>query len=126
MSSSRQSLKKGRDFWGSATWTAIHSMAVTYTPDGAHAYKAFIYSLTQILPCKSCREHLKRNLAEMPIEDYLSNNSDLFLWTYMLHDRVNVQVSREHKVKKVSPPYDDIKAFYFSKLGDECKECKLT
>lgn len=121
-----RSIKKGKDFWGPATWQAIHSMAVTYTSDAADAFKSFMNSLVYTLPCKACREHLKRNLKDLPIDTYLGNNSDLFLWTYLLHDRVNVQASKDQKTKKQSPNYDAIKAFYFSQLGDECKECKLT
>lgn len=63
------------------------------------------------------------------MDKYLSNNHDLFYWTYILHDAVN-QEHNKHAPKgtsmKYSPPYDDVKARYFKALADYCAECKAT
>lgn len=109
--------KKGMDFCGASIWKTIHSEAVTYMPENRAAYKAFIESQVQLLPCKKCRAHLKENLQKIPIDPYLTDNHSLFFWTYLLHDIVNKSLSVR------SPPYDKIKAVYFQALKSECSNC---
>ncbi len=107
-------------FWGPSLWKVIHSFAVTYQPSQKTAIKHFIEkTLTTLIPCAKCREHLKSNLKRLPLNDYLENNDTLFLWTYYLHDLVNRQL------KKKSPPYDMVKRAYFDSLGVKCDSCKI-
>lgn len=91
--------------WGQDMWRSIHRIAATYTSGNKEAFILFIYSLTDLLPCKICREHLKINMENHPLTDeYLQNNKTAFLWTYILHEIVNKQL------KKPSYPYS--KAYY--------------
>jgi hypothetical protein len=120
--------KKGRDFWGPPCWATLHIFAASYTPDKEHAFKMFLESLTKLLPCEICKEHLKANLQKIPVERYLRNNYTLFLWSYILHDAVNQQHNAHagpNKIQKRSPDYNEVKDFYFRGLAEECKECKL-
>lgn len=118
--------KRGRDFWGPSIWTAIHSIAAAYTPEHAEAVKMFMYSLTELLPCEQCRKNLMEKLGRFPIDMYLSNNNDLFFWTYIIHDAAN-QYHNQHKPNeppKISPSFEEVKIYYFRALSDECKECR--
>ena len=81
--------------WGPVVWRLIHTLAANYPfqydVNMSVCYKAFITCLIFILPCSMCRNHLKENLAEFPIDDYLKTRDYIFLWTYYLHNRVNRQ-----------------------------------
>ena len=117
--------KKGRDFWGPPMWTTIHSLAATLHPNNADAFKRFLFALTELLPCDFCRKNLLKKLQDYPPEPYLRNNHDAFYYTYILHDLANQHISKWHPdTPKISPPFDDVKAFYFSALGEECADCK--
>lgn len=111
--------KTGKSFWGPPTWHTIHAFAAAYTPSQREHFKAFIYSMQYTLPCDYCRQHLTQNLRQVKIDEYLDNNHNLFLWSYILHDLVNKQLG------KTSPPYDVVKTYYFKGMGPECKSCKL-
>jgi hypothetical protein len=101
----------GKNWWGPAVWTMIHVVAASY-PDHydkavAKHFRAFIYALTRILPCGECRVHLRRNLDVIdPIDNYFQNNERLFLWTWKLHNRVNVMLG------KAELPYNNAVQIY--------------
>jgi len=120
--------KKGKKFIGPPTWTLIHSLAASYDPSQSSAFKSFMISLVTLFPCEVCRKNLKDKLtSKIPLDNYLGSKEDLFLWTYIIHDMVNQHINEYHpeKTPKVSPPYIEIRDFYFDKIGDECKECKI-
>lgn len=111
--------RTGKDFWGPAVWKTIHCLAAAYTPDQKNSYRAFIMSLTQTLPCEVCRQHLVENLKQLKIDDYLTDNHSLFLWSYFLHDLTN------KKLEKKSPSYQSVKLAYFNGMGPECTACSV-
>jgi hypothetical protein len=119
--------QKGRGFWGPPQWTALHSIAAAYKPCKKQAFKNYIEALCFLLPCDKCCEHLTNNLTKYPLDPYLGNNHDLFFWTYLLHDAVNQAHNIHKKVgdpPKYSPPFDDVKAYYYRALGEDCTDCQ--
>lgn len=108
-----------RNFWGPTIWKTIHIMALSYTPDKKDHFKKFINELQYLLPCEECRHHLRQNLKILPIDDYLQNNHQAFMWSYMLHDIVNKQLGKK------SPKYEDVKMMYIKGMGPECTSCKI-
>jgi len=135
--------RKGKDFWGPPIWTTIHILAATLRPENAKEFEEFLWLLTRLLPCETCKRHLTEKLQKYPPGPYLTNNHDAFFYSYTLHDMVNEQVNREMESKsgrggnaksggdvnvklKESPSFDDIKSFYFSGLSQECKECSTS
>ena len=111
--------KASKTFWGAPLWRTIHNLAASYTPEKKKEFKVFINSLTTLLPCEKCQQNLKKNLKKLKVDDYLDNNHQLFLWSYFLHDMVNKELGKK------SPPYVDVKAFFFKSLGSDCISCKL-
>jgi hypothetical protein len=83
-------------FWSHPTWKMIHYYASRFDGSERYAlmYKAFVSCLQFCLPCPKCRQHLRDNLAEFPIDGYSSSASRLFLWSYLLHQRVNSQLGK--------------------------------
>jgi len=108
-------------------WTIIHSFAAAYKSNQAEAFQRFIDIVTELLPSPQYRQNFKKLCTQIPIQPYLGNNHDLFFWTYCIHDYCNRNwnESNSNSTPKKSPPYEQVKAYYFSVLGDECKVCQL-
>lgn len=118
---------KGKDFWGPHFWRTIHCAAAAYKPENEKEFRDFIMALGNIIPCDSCKQNWWSNLEKIPMDKYLSNNHDLFFWTYIIHDIVNKEYNslNPNSPKKISPDFYRIKAQYFSALNEDCKACKL-
>ncbi len=126
-------VKKSKNMWGPPIWATIHILAATLRPENGEAYKNLLFSLTKLLPCDYCRDNLLKKLTDHPPDKYLRNNHDAFFYSYLLHDLANQHIT-EHTPPlqggdnpsdpKISPPFDDVKAYYFNSLGEECKNCK--
>ena len=119
--------KKGKDFWGPPVWTSLHIFSATFKSENAQAYITFLHTLTFLIPCDECKTHFKEILQILPINSYLTNNHDCFFLSYIIHDMVNENATKHHPEvpPKESPNYDEIKAYYFNSLYQECKECQL-
>ena len=99
-----------KSFWGPSTWCMIHCAAASYRPENRASFKQFIYSLTQLLPCDICKQHLTKNLKTIPLTDnVLRDNRSALMWSYFLHDLVNKQLN-----KPSSPPFSAVENHYMS------------
>ena len=81
--------------WGPPLWHYLHVMSFNYpvkptAADKKH-YRDFICNLRNVLPCRYCRENLKKNLKMLPL-----TNNDLKLCAYL---RLNLSF-RELKYSK--------------------------
>lgn len=83
--------------WSHPTWKMIHYYASQYdnTYEYALSYKAFMSCMQFLLPCPRCREHLKDNLSNHPIDKFFSSRDDLFRWSYILHQTVSEQIGKK-------------------------------
>lgn len=79
--------------WGGPMWRSMHFIALAYpnnpTFEDINNYKQYFQALGNVIPCQICREHYKKNLINMPIDNYLKNADTLFEWTVKLHNTVN-------------------------------------
>ena len=98
--------------WGPATWHYLHIMSFSYpnrpTVDDQEDYARFVQSLCNVLPCRSCREGLVKNMERVPLRSSdLRDRLSFVHWLYRLHEEVNqmlhkdvaisfVQVCRRH------------------------------
>ena len=122
------------DIWAPPTWAVIHSYTTTYNPnfqksegsvalkrletlyssipkDPAGKLKRFIKLVTLLLCCKECRNNAIGELENIPIGKYLKNKDTLFLWSWTLHDSVNVRLGKNRR------NYKEAKDWYFSRIG---------
>lgn len=86
-------------FWGPSVWKALHTFAAGYNPEKRQQFVAFIWSLSQkngLLPCEECRHHFTKMISEpeLKLEFYLEDRDKLFLWTWLLHDKVNQRLGK--------------------------------
>jgi len=92
-------MKIGPQVWGPFFWHTIHIAALAYPtkPNYAEkkAAKEFFESLQFLLPCPICKEHLKVHLRKYPITPHLDRREDLFKWTVILHNEVNISLNKD-------------------------------
>jgi hypothetical protein len=100
--------------WGPVFWATIHITALAYPQKPTYAdkkaAKEFFESLPFLLPCSVCKEHLKVHLRKQPITTFLDRRDDLFKYTVMLHNEVNISLNK--------PVFTELEALqYLQRLG---------
>jgi hypothetical protein len=91
--------KMTKSWWGPRIWYLLHSFA-SYSPEICTyeyfmCYKAFVVTLSKLLPCHECRAHLQSNLKTLPMDCYGKTRLSLFGWSFKLHNIVNEQLNKE-------------------------------
>lgn len=109
--------------WGPPFWFTIHITALAYPQKPTYAEKKaakeFFESLPFLLPCSICKTHLKTHLRKHPITPYLDRRDDLFKYTVMLHNEVNISLNK--------PIFTEIEALYYlKKLGERNSSPMIT
>lgn len=90
--------------WGPSLWFFLHTISFNYpvkpTKEQKKNYKNFILMLPNILPCRYCRENLKKNLKSLPLRQKDMKNRHTFsLWMYKLHEKVNKMLGKSSGLK---------------------------
>jgi Erv1 / Alr family len=98
--------------WGPGMWHFLHTISFNYPIHPTHEdkihYTSFIENLQYILPCKYCRQNLRRNLQLMPITSKVMESRDSFSrYIYNLHETVNKLLN-----KKSGLSYYDVRERY--------------
>lgn len=116
---------KNGGFWGPPHWRTIHCAAASYRPDKEGEFVCFLNAISEVLPCDKCRDHWKMVMLKFPVADYLRDSHSLFFWSYLVHDQVNQNWNEENpgEPRKISPPYEKVKAYYFDALREDCAAC---
>lgn len=98
--------------WGPLAWTFLHTISFNYpvepSKEDKENYRNFVLSLVNILPCKYCRDNLKKNFKIMPLTiDVMKNRNTFSKYMYDLHELVNKNLG---KVSGLS--YEDVREMY--------------
>ena len=98
--------------WGPPMWHSLHTISFNYpvkpTKEDKDNYYAYFKSLQKILPCRYCRDNLKKNLKTVPLKKSIFKNRDtLSKWVYDLHQLVNKMLN-----KKGNLTYDQVRDRY--------------
>lgn len=85
--------------WGPSMWHYLHTMSFNYpvkpTIEDKKHYKDFILNLQNVLPCRHCRENLKRNFKTHPLTNTHMKNRDTFSrYIYKLHETINKMLGK--------------------------------
>jgi hypothetical protein len=80
--------------WGPSMWHYLHTMSFNYpvnpTDSDKKHYRDFIKNLRYVLPCKYCRDNLKKNMIIMPLtNDVMKDRNSFSRYIYNLHEMVN-------------------------------------
>jgi hypothetical protein len=100
--------------WGPPLWHFLHTISFNYpvepTKHDKENYKKFILQLQFVLPCKYCRDNLKKNLKKLPLTNKsLSSRHEFSLYMYKLHELVNTMLG-----KKSGLTYEQVRDRYES------------
>ena len=90
--------------WGPPLWHYLHVMSFNYPvkppADDKKHYRDFICNLRNVLPCRYCRQNLKKNLKMLPLTNADLKNRDRFSrWVYKLHELVNTMLGKTSGLK---------------------------
>jgi hypothetical protein len=92
-------------------WGAIHTVCLgapeTLNDEEQAQYRQFFESLIHVLPCNTCREHLKQNLEKVPL--VLGTRDELFAWSVKIHNTVNEMLD-----KRARFTVDEAKQFWMN------------
>jgi hypothetical protein len=86
--------------WGPAKWHTLHVESFNYPihptlADKKH-YRDAILLLQYTLPCKYCRQNLRKNLRAMPLTMHQMESRDSFSrYIYALHEKVNTMLGKK-------------------------------
>jgi len=98
--------------WGPPMWHVLHTISFNYnvnpTKEQMKHYYKFYKNLINILPCKYCRENLKKNLKTHKLnKDVMKNRESLSRWVYKLHEIINNMLG-----KKSGLSYEEVRDRY--------------
>jgi len=98
--------------WGPSIWHYLHTMSFNYpvkpSSDDKKHYYDFMINLKNVLPCKYCRENLKKNYKEFPLtRKDMENRESFSRYVYNLHELINKMLN-----KKSNLSYCDVRERY--------------
>ena len=85
--------------WGPPMWHTLHTISFNYpvkpSKEQKDNYYQYFLTLQHILPCKYCRENLKKNLKNKPLQLCDMKNRETYSrFIYELHERINSQLGK--------------------------------
>lgn len=95
-------------FWGPYGWTFLHTLPFSYNPNNTlekKSMKILLKGLSNLLPCKYCRQSYSKYIKELPIDKYIDSPSKLSKWTYLLHNKVNDKLRSQGLLNTDNPTY---------------------
>jgi hypothetical protein len=98
--------------WGPPLWHTLHTISFNYpvkpTKEDKENYYNYFNNLKYVLPCKYCRDNLKKNLKNLPLKKSVFKNRDsLSRWVYNLHEIVNTMLGKTSNLS-----YEDVRERY--------------
>ena len=117
--------------WGPSMWHTLHTISFNYpvNPTIKQKKKYFIFfnSLGNILPCRYCRENLKKNLKCNPLNmNTMKNRKTLSMWVYRLHEIINKMLGKKSGLSynDVRDRYENFRSRCIKKSKKEIKKTK--
>jgi hypothetical protein len=86
--------------WGPALWHSLHTISFNYpvkpTLNDKSNYRRFMMNLVNVLPCRHCRENLKKNYKAFPLTmDCMKDRNQFSRYVYRLHERINKNLGKD-------------------------------
>lgn len=103
--------------WGPPLWHTLHTISFNYpiapTKEDKDAYFNYFNSLQKVLPCRYCRDNLKKNLKKIPLKrSTFKNRETLSRWVYEIHETINKMLNKKSKLnyEQVRDRYEHFRA----------------
>ena len=89
--------------WGPNLWHVLHTISFNYpvnpTEEHKDRYMNFIKSLQYVLPCRYCRDNLKKNFTVIKFNKSVMKNRNTFSrWLYKLHNHINKMLGNDTSI----------------------------
>lgn len=83
-----------QDSWGPKFWFVIESSVINLQNERTHLekYAEFIQTLSYIVPCSECSEHITKYIADNPIPT--TDKEDLIEWVKDFHNSVRERTGK--------------------------------
>ena len=86
--------------WGPALWHSLHTMSFNYpvkpTLNDKTNYRRCMMNLVNVLPCRHCRENLKKNYKAFPLSmGCMKDRNQFSRYVYRLHERINKNLGKD-------------------------------
>ena len=118
--------------WGPSMWHTLHTISFNYpvnpTQKQKKQYFVFFNSLGNILPCRYCRENLKKNLKCIPLTmNTMKSRKTLSLWVYKLHEIINKMLGKKSGLSynDVRDRYENFRSRCLKKSKKEVKKTRI-
>ena len=115
--------------WGPSLWHYLHIMSFNYPVKPTHEqkekHKEFILNLQYTLPCRYCRENLKKNLKQLPLTcNDLKNRENFSRWIYKLHELINKMLGKKSGLtyKQIRERYEHFRSRCTDEKGKKTKK----
>ena len=103
--------------WGPPMWHVLHTMSFNYpvkpTKEDKDNYYNYFKNLVNVLPCRYCRDNLKKNYKKIKFNKSVFKNRDtLSRFVYNLHEEVNRVLGKKSKLtyNQVRDRYEHFRA----------------
>ena len=117
--------------WGPGLWHFLHTLSFNYPPaptkEQKKYYRDFILQLQYILPCKHCRDNLKKNLTKLPLNQAALKNRESFSrWMFKLHELVNKMLQKKSGLTypQIRERYEHFRSRCTTDIPKKCKTRK--
>jgi len=86
--------------WGPPLWHTLHTISFNYpikpTKEDKENYFNYFNNLKHVLPCRYCRDNLKKNLKKIPLKKSTFKSRDILsMWVYLLHEEINTMLGKK-------------------------------
>lgn len=115
--------------WGPPMWHMLHTISFNYpvkpTKEDIHNYYNYFKSLVTILPCKYCRDNLKKNYKSLNLnKNVFKNRETLSRFVYELHEEVNKMLGKKSNLsyEQVRDRYEHFRARCLNKPNSKIEK----
>lgn len=81
--------------WGPYVWYNFHILSYAYNDSDQEKYKVMFKSIPYIIPCLTCKEHLKRSFIKSSPNDNIIDRKSIIEWLNNLHNIVNKRLGKK-------------------------------
>ena len=122
--------------WGPPMWFSLHTMSFNYpvnpTNEDKENYYNYFKNLVYVLPCRYCRDNLKKNYKELGFnktnsKQILKNRDSFSRFVYKLHELVNKMLGKKSSLtyEQVRDRYEHFRARCLNKEEESKKDPKV-
>ena len=100
------------EIWGKHYWYVIETIILSMDNKeiiSKESLRLFFYSLQNLLPCPTCREHFQLYFKKNNIDKYVDSKKKMFRWIYELRREIQI------RNKKPYPTFEE----YLKKINHE-------